>query len=190
MLIDDDPARATALEENLVMAGYEVLSIVTSTTAILFQIEQHRPDVVLIDLRFPGRDVLESLAMVNNHNPTPMLMFTEEDDPDYIQQAFSAGVSTYTMEGINPAKVKPVIEVALAQFRSYQALRQQLNETRTALEDQKLITRAKGLLMKYKKLNEEAAHEMLQRMAMEHNLKSADVARMVITTLGTGTEKS
>jgi response regulator NasT len=183
MLVDDDPVRAASVEEGLRACGYDVLSIISATAALLFQIEQHRPDVVLIDMKFPGRDILESLAVVNRHNPTPMVMFTEEDDPSYIQQAFHAGISTYLMEGINPAKVKPVIDVALAQFRSFQSLRNELIQTRNQLEAQKQLSRAKALLMKQKNLTEDAAHKMLLQMAMDNNLKIADVARMVVTTL-------
>jgi two-component system, response regulator / RNA-binding antiterminator len=183
MLVDDDPVRAASVESSLRASGYEVLSIISSTSALLFQIEQHRPDVVLIDIRFPGRDILESLAVVNKHNPTAMVMFTEEDDPAYIQQAFHAGVSTYLMEGIKPDKVKPVIDVALLQFRSFQAIKDELAETRNQLESQKLVARAKALLMKQKKLDEAAAHKMLLQMAMDNNLKIGDVAKMVIATL-------
>lgn len=183
MLVDDDPARAASVEGSLRASGYEVLSIISSTSALLFQIEQHRPDVVLIDIRFPGRDILESLAVVNKHNPTAMVMFTEEDDPAYIQQAFHAGVSTYLMEGINPDKVKPVIDVALLQFQSFQAIRDELAETRHQLESQKLVARAKALLMKQKKLDEAAAHKLLLQMAMDNNLKIGDVAKTVIATL-------
>lgn len=183
MLVDDDPERAASVEAGLRASGFEVLSIISSTSALLFQIEQHRPDVVLIDIRFPGRDILESLAVVNKHNPTAMVMFTEEDDPAYIEQAFHAGVSTYLMEGINPDKVKPVIDVALLQFRSFQAIRDELTETREQLETQKLVARAKAQLMKLKKLDEAAAHKQLLQMAMDNNLKIGDVAKMVIATL-------
>lgn len=183
MLVDDDVQRAAAVEQSLRDSGADVISVLSSTSALLFQIEQHRPDVVLIDIRFPGRDILESLAVVNRHNPTAMVMFAEEDDPGYIQQAFAAGVSTYLMEGINPAKVKPVIDVALLQFRSFQALREELSATKEQLETQKQLARAKALLMKQQRLSEEAAHKQLLQMAMEHNLRLADVARMVIATL-------
>ena len=186
MLVDDDADRASSVEESLRASGFDVLSIISSTSALLYQIEQHRPDVVLIDLQFPGRDILESLAVVNEHNPVPMVMFSQEDDPDYIQQAFRAGISTYLMDGIQPAKVKPIIDVALEQFKSFQALRQELQSARLQLEDQKLVLRAKALLMQQRKLDEDGAHRLLNRMAMDNNLKLGDVARTVIATLGTG----
>jgi response regulator NasT len=184
MLVDDDAARAASVEDSLRASGFEVISIISATSALLFQIERHRPDIVLIDLRFPGRDILESLAVVNRHNPTPMVMFTEEEDPAYIRQAFDAGISTYMMEGINPAKVKPVIDVALAQFSAFQAMRSQLDETRNELETQKRIAKAKALLMKHRRISEDAAHKTLLQMAMDNNLKLGDVAAMVLTTLG------
>jgi response regulator NasT len=184
MLVDDDAVRAASVEESLRACGFDVISIISATSALLFQIEKHRPDIVLIDLRFPGRDILESLAVVNRHNPTPMVMFTEEEDPAYIRQAFDAGISTYMMEGINPTKVKPVIDIALAQFSAFQAMRNQLDETRNELETQKRISKAKALLMKHRRISEDTAHKTLLQMAMDNNLKLGDVATMVLTTLG------
>lgn len=188
MLVDDDAARAVAVESSLRELGYEVLSVMPTSNALL-QIEQHRPDVVLIDLQVPGRDILESLAVVNEHNPTAMVMFSENDDPDYIQQAFMAGVSSYQIEGLNPEKLRPVIEVALAQFRSVQALKTELKATQSQLADQKVIGRAKALLIKQKKITEDQAHKMLTRMAMEHNLKLGDVANTIISTLRSSDKK-
>ncbi|MGB4248070.1 MAG: ANTAR domain-containing protein [Pseudohongiellaceae bacterium] len=183
MLVDDHPSRAQLVEEHLKAAGFEVLSVISSATGLLFQIEQHRPDVVLIDLQSPDRDVLESLAIVNRHSPTAMVMFAEEDDPDYIRQAVEAGISTYLMEGINPAKVKPVIEVAMAQFKSFQGLRQELDTARTQLQDRTLIEKAKGLLMLQKRISENEAHQLLTRLAMDNNQRLRDVAQTVIATL-------
>jgi response regulator NasT len=184
MLVDDDVDRASQVEESLIASGFEVLSIISSNSALLYQIEQHRPDVVLIDLQFPGRDILESLAVVNDHNPTPMVMFSQENDPEYIRQAFRAGISTYLMDGIQPEKVKPIIDVALEQFHSFQQLRDELRTTRSQLEDQKLVARAKSLLMSRKRMDEARAHQLLIRMAMDNNLKVGDIARTVIATLG------
>ena len=192
MLVDDDSERASSVEEALRVSGYEVVSIISSTSALLYQIEQLQPDVVLIDLKFPGRDILESLAIINDHNPTPMVMFSEEDDPEYIGQAFKAGVSTYLIEGVNPGKVKPIIEVALAQFNSFQALKSELQSARSELEDSKLIARAKVLLMQQKQIRESEAHVMLNRLSMNNNLRLGEVARMIVATLSnedTGIEK-
>lgn len=190
MLVDDDTGRAASVEEGLRASGFDVLSIIATSSALLYQIEQHRPDVVLIDLQFPGRDILESLAVVNDHNPTPMVMFSQEDDPNFIKQAFEAGVITYLMEGVYPEKVRQVIDVALAQFNAYQSLREELKFTRSELQLQKLMGRAKSLLIEHKHINEEEAHQMLNRLAMNNNLKLEEVAQTVIETLAQSTSRS
>lgn len=183
MLVDDNPERGQLVEERLRVSGYEVVAVIPSATGLLFQINQHSPDVVLIDLESPDRDVLESLAIVNHHNPRPVVMFTQEEDPLYISQAVNAGISTYMVGGINAEHVKPVIDVAIAQFKSFQALRTQLSDTMTQLEDRKVIEQAKGLLMAFQKLSEEEAHKMINKLAMDNNQRLADVARTVLATL-------
>ncbi|MFA5494412.1 MAG: ANTAR domain-containing protein [Porticoccaceae bacterium] len=183
MLVDDSPERAVMVEECLWAAGFEVVLVIPSAAGLLFQIEKSRPDVVLMELESPDRDVLESLAIVNHHNPTPVLMFTQEGDPDYIRQAVSAGISTYLMGGINPAQVRPVIDVAIAQFRVFQALRDELHSTRVQLEERKLIEQAKGLLMAHKNIGEDEAHRLLTKLAMDANQRLPVVAKTVLATL-------
>ena len=183
MVVDDNPERAQLVEDRLWASGYEVVAIIPSAAGLLLQIDQHSPDVVLIDLESPDRDVLESLAIVNHHNPRPVVMFTEEEDPEYINQAVNAGISTYLVGNINPEYVKPVIDVAIAQFKSFQSLRTRLSDTMTQLEDRKLIEQAKGLLMAHQKLSEQDAHKMLTRLAMDNNQRLPDIARTVLATL-------
>ncbi|MCP5330626.1 MAG: ANTAR domain-containing protein [Pseudomonadales bacterium] len=183
MLVDDHADRAQRVEEHLQAAGFEVLSIISSATGLLYQIEQQKPDVVIIDLQSPDRDVLESLAIVNHHNPIAMVMFANEEDPNYIREAFAAGISTYLTEGLNPARVRPVIEVAMEQFRAFQSLRKELHSARTELEDRTLIEKAKGLLMAQKRISENEAHQLLTKMAMDSNQRLPNVARTVVATL-------
>lgn len=183
MLVDEHCERAQLVEDGLLSAGFEVISVITSAAGLLFQIEQHRPDVVIIDLQSPDRDVLESLAIVNQHNPTAMVMFGQEDDPDYIRHAVSAGISTYLTDGINPTRVRPIIEVAMAQFRSFQGLREELDTARAQLQSRSLVEKAKSLLMKQKNLNENEAHQLLTKLAMDNNQRLGDVAHTVVTTL-------
>ena len=185
MVVDDNPGRALLVEERLQGCGYQVVSVIPSASGLLFQIEQHGPDVILIDLESPDRDILESLAIVNLHNPRPVVMFTQEENPEYINQAVTAGISTYMVGAINAEQVKPVIDVAIAQFRSFQTLRDQLATTRTQLEERKLVEQAKGLLMAYRKLDENEAHRMLTKLAMDNNQRLPEAARAVLATLST-----
>jgi response regulator NasT len=183
MLVDDHPERISMVEESLWASGFDVVAVIPSATGLLFQIAQHNPDVVLIDLESPDRDVLESLAIINHQNPMPVVMFTQQDDPDFITEAVDAGISTYLVGDINPERVKPVINVAMAQFQSFQKLRNQLSSTQTQLEERKLIEQAKGLLMAHKKVGEAEAHRLLNKLAMDANQRLVDVATTVLATL-------
>jgi response regulator NasT len=184
MLVDDLPERAAIVNTHLVAAGYEVVSRLPTASGLLFQIEQHRPDIILIDLQSPGRDVLESLSVINAHNPTPVVMFSEEEDPGFITQAVDAGVSAYLMGSFDASRVKPVIDVAIAQFKSFQSLRQALDTTRDRLETLSTIDKAKSLLIKQHKFTEEQAHQQLRSLSMDSNQTMQQVAKSVVVILG------
>ena len=146
MVLDDNIERAVMVEKSLLQNGFRVLVLLTSASGLLNQIEQHKPDVIVIDLESPDRDVLESLAVVSQHNPTPTVMFSQKNDPDFVSQAVMSGVTAYQGRELSPDIVKPIIEVAMSQFRSFNLLRKQLAQTQTELEESKLIERAKARL--------------------------------------------
>ncbi len=190
MLVDDQADRAERVERELVAAGYEVVARLPSASGLLYQLEQHHPDVVLIDLQSPGRDVLESLAVVNTHNPRPIVMFSAEDDPAFIQEAVGAGVSGYVLEGIQSDRVKPVIDLAIAQFRNYQSLREELADVQHRLSTHSVVTRAKRLLMKQRGISEDQAHKALRKLSMDSNLSLPEAARSVLRLFGDDAEES
>jgi response regulator NasT len=183
MLVDDNPRRAALVEACLRAAGFNTLCLVPLQAGLLYQIEQQAPDVIVIDLESPGRDVLESLSIVSAHNPTPIVMFSEEQDPDFIVQAVDAGVTAYVLDGIKAEKVKPIIDVAMAQFRQFQKLRVELATTQSELCDRKLIDRAKALLMERYGHSERESYAHMRTQAMNTNLKLADIAQQIIDKL-------
>jgi two-component system, response regulator / RNA-binding antiterminator len=183
MLVDDLPQRSARVEEKLIQDGFEVISRLPSAAGLLFQIEQLKPDIILIDLQSPGRDVLDSLSVINDHNPTPVVMFSEEEDPGFIKDAVDAGVTAYMMGGVDTEKVKPVIDVAMAQFKSYQSLRQKLDTTRTQLESLSVIDKAKRLLMDQQGISEDSAHKVLRNLSMDSNQSLPQAAKSVIQIL-------
>ena len=183
ILVDDVSERSARVSEQLSEEGFEIIAILPSAAGLLFQIEQHRPDVILIDLQSPGRDVLDSLSVVNNHNPTPVVMFSEEEDPGFIKDAVGAGVTAYLMSAVDSAKVKPVIDVAIAQFHSYQTLREALDTTKAELDSVSVISKAKQLLMDQRGITEEHAHQQLRKLSMDRNQSFRKTAESVIQIL-------
>ncbi|WP_232053815.1 ANTAR domain-containing response regulator [Microbulbifer sp. GL-2] len=180
MLVDDHPERSQQVCERLRAAGYTVLANINSAEGLLFQVEKYRPDVVLIDIESPDRDILESLAIVNREAPTPVAMFSSRCNAEFISRAVESGVSAYMVEGITAERVAPAIEIAMAQFKNFQQLRKSLERTKQQLTDRKTIERAKGLLMAKKKLNEEDAHKILRNLAMSTNSTIRTVAEQII----------
>jgi len=183
MLVDDQPERSAMVEQALLAAGLEVLSAIPSASGLLFQMQQHQPDIILIDLDSPDRDILESLSIINSHNPMPVVMFSKEEDPEFISQAVQSGVTAYQLDTVSGAKVKPVIDLAMAQFRAFQSLKDELDSTRSQLAGRKIIEKAKGLLMSAHGVKEEEAFSTLRSLAMESNQKLAITAQHVVTML-------
>ncbi len=180
MLVDDEPARRAATEAPLRSLGHEVVGSSTSTSDLAAAVQRHQPDVILIDVDAPSRDTLESLGQVNRDRPRPIVLFASRSEPDTIRKALQAGVTSYVVDGMNPARLKPILDVAIARFEEFQLLRKELEETKGKLADRRDIEKAKGLLMKRRTLDENAAYELLRRMAMDRNLRLGDAARTLI----------
>ena len=180
LVVDESIERAEILREGLRRAGYEVTASLSSPLALLKTIEEQRPDVIVIDTESPSRDVLEHLVVMSQHTPRPVVMFASDDAPETIRQAVRAGVSAYVVNGLDPERIKPIVNAAVARFEEMQGLRTQLAEANLKLAERKLIERAKGLLMKRSGFDEDAAYAALRKMAMDRQLRLAEVAQRVV----------
>ncbi len=183
MLIDAHPGRSAILEQALSDAGYHITVRTARTDQLLQQVRETQPDVILIDIELPDRDTLEQLRDVGLNQPRPIVMFAERSDPETTAAALRAGVSAYVVDDLNPRRLQPIMEVAIARFREYQALRRELEETRNRLAERKVIEKAKGLLMAQRNLSEEEAYQALRKLAMDRNQRIGEVARTVTSLL-------
>lgn len=183
LLIDGDSGRAALLKQALLDGGYQVVAHIEHSNSLLAEVARHDPDMIIIDTDSPDRDTLESMSTLHHIQPRPVVMFAADDERAVVERAIRAGVSAYIVDGLNCRQVKPAIEVAIARFREYQALRQELARTRTSLEDRKVVERAKGLLMARRNIDEEAAYQALRKLAMDRGQKLVEVARSVIDVL-------
>ena len=181
MLVDRDPERSELLELALAEAGHRIIARIGDDAALSDEVAKYQPDVIVIDMESPGRDTLEQMREINRDQPKPIILFSDQRDPDYIRQAVKAGVSAYVVDGLSRDRVMPIVEVAVARFREFQNLRQELEETKTRLADRKIIEKAKGLLMKKKNMGEEQAYQFLRKTAMSRNLQLIEVARVLIS---------
>ncbi len=180
MVLDEDNERREVLRQGLEKAGHRVVAEVQSTVSLSRLVAEVLPDVIIIDTHSPDRDTIEHLCVISQDTPRPIVMFSADGNTEKIREAVRAGVSAYVVDGLAAQRVQPILDVAIARFEALQSLRNELENTQSQLADRKRIDRAKGILMKQKNLSEEDAYKWLRKMAMNENLKLAEVADQVL----------
>jgi response regulator NasT len=182
LVIDEDEIRASIIEEGLREAGHGRVAVLADMRNLLARIEALAPDVIVIDLANPNRDLVEHLSHVSRAVSRPVAMFVDQSDHGVMEAAISAGVSAYVVDGLRKDRVKAILDMAVARFQAYSHLREELESTRRALEDRKLIDRAKAILMKLRGLGEEEAYHLMRRTAMRENRRMGEIARSIVST--------
>ena len=184
LLVDQNVTRASILEEGLREAGYTNVTVVRDMQNLLRRIVDADPDVICIDLENPNRDVLEQMFQVSRAVRRPVAMFVDRSDSDMIKAAVESGVGAYVVDGLKKERVKAVLDMAISRFKAFNDLREELDRARQALDERKVIERAKGILMKERALTEEAAYALLRKAAMSDNKRVIEIAQAVITAAG------
>ena len=180
LVIDESQQRAVEICSGLITAGHQVAAVLPSAFELPERIEEICPDVILIETESPSRDTLEHLAVMNRKMPRPVVMFSKDGGSDAIRSAIQAGVAAYVIDGFDINRLRPIVDVAIARFEEHQLLRSELAETSRKLSERKVIEKAKGILMKTRGMDEEAAYKALRKLAMERSKPLAEVAANLI----------
>ncbi len=180
LLIEDGVASPQLLRHELQQLGCEVLGTVDNAALIHDCVQRLQPDVVIVNAESPTRDTLENLAALNDALPRPVVVFAEDPADAPMRRALQAGVSAYVVAGLQPQRLAPVLQVAIARFEQDLALRQELDRAQAQLAARKTIERAKGILMQEAGLDEEAAYQRLRKLAMDRKLPMAELAARII----------
>ena len=157
LVIDENHLRAAIIEAGLRESGHDNVTVVNDIAGVARTIAAINPDVIVIDLENPNRDVLENMFQLARAVQRPVAMFVDRADRASIEAAVEAGVSAYVVDGLKRERVKPILDMAIVRFNAFSRLSRELEEAKSELEDRKLIERAKGILMKSKGLSEEDA---------------------------------
>lgn len=181
VVIDENDVRAAILEDGLREAGFVGVTRLSDTTNLMRQLVSLDPDVIIIDLENPSRDVLEQMFQVSRSVSRPVAMFVDQSDSEMTNAAMDAGVSAYVVDGLKKERVKTIVDTAISRFNTFSKLRTELEEARTELADRKIIERAKGIMMHTRKISEDEAYTLLRRTAMTQKKRLADIAQSVIT---------
>ncbi len=185
LLIDENHQRAESLSLALNNSRYKISHLANSELSLLKQVDEIQPDIIVIDIESPNRDILDSLSTISHFNPKPVVMFSGEKDTDTINQYIESGVSAYVVGDLQADRVKPILDAAVARFREFQKLKVELSDTKQQLASRNLIDQAKRLLMKKKNLSEDDAFKAMRKTAMDTGQKLDDVAKTLISFFNT-----
>ncbi|AAK89512.2 ANTAR domain-containing response regulator [Agrobacterium sp. SOY23] len=184
LVIDENAIRASIIEEGLREAGYQRVTVIHEVNGVARTIETLQPDVIFIDLENPNRDMMEHLFQLTRTVGRPIAMFVDRSDTASIEAAVEAGVSAYVVDGLKKERVKPILDMAVSRFNAFSRLQRELADAKSALEERKVIERAKGILMKMRGLSEEEAFALLRQTAMNEKKKISEIAQSVVTAAG------
>ena len=168
------------VQDAMTAQGFAVVAVLGSGAGLSTKLFDLAADVVVIDMDSPDRDILESMRQVGSETPRPIVMFSQDGNPETIKATVAAGVSAYVVDGLTPDRIRPVVDVAIAHFTQFQNLRAELDKARSSLVERKLIERAKGILMKRRQCDEDTAYAQMRKVAMDQKLRLADVATRII----------
>lgn len=182
LVVDENRIRASIIETGLRDAGHDRVVVITEMHGLVRRMEEISPDVIIIDLENPNRDLIEHFSAISSAIKRPVAMFVDQSDREMMEAAIGAGVSAYVVDGLRQDRVKSILDMAVARFNAYSRLKDELEETRAALEDRKVMDRAKGILIRSRGLTEDEAHHLIRKTAMRQNRRMADVARSIVST--------
>ena len=180
IVVEKDRDRALMIVDGLREAGDFDITVIAEETGLARRIADRNPDLVLIDAGNPSRDALEDLTLATAPMSRPVAMFVDRSDGALTKAAIEAGMSAYVVDGLRPERLKPILDAAIARFHMVQKMRVELAETRRALEERKLIDRARGILMRARGIGEEEAYALLRKAAMDQGKKVVDMAQALV----------
>ena len=189
LVIDTNPARAAIIEDGLRVEGYDRIHILTDVVGLAARIATIEPDVIVMDLGNPNRDMLENMLQITRAVKKPVAMFVDRSDRQSMEQAIEAGVSAYVVDGLRKERIRTIMEMAISRFNAFAKLERELETAKSALADRATIDKAKRIIMKSRGLDEEAAYQLLRKTAMNQNRRMVEVAEsitMAASILGDG----
>ena len=180
-VVHKSPPRAAILEDGLRDAGLLRIERISEMRNLLLRISSLDPDVVLIDLENPSHDVLVQTFQLCRAARRPMAIFVDQSDSASTQAAVDAGVAAYIVDGLKKERIAAIVDLAISRFNAFMQMQAELESAKGALSERKVIDRAKGMLMKAKRLSEDEAYVLMRKTAMSENKKIVEIARSVIT---------
>ena len=180
-IADDERDMRDYFQEILPIVGHQVIAVARTGKELVELCASTHPDLVITDIKMPDMDGIDAAAQIYRHAPIPVILVSAFNDPEFIRRAEADHILAYLVKPIKQADLEPAIGIAMRRFEQFQALRKETNDLKQALEDRKLIEKAKGILMKKAGLDEHDAFRRLQKLASEKNRKLIEIAQSILT---------
>ena len=162
-------------------ADYRIMKLIESNDDASGYVSSLRPDVLIFVSDEIDRLLLRQMRAVSEKQPTPMILFTRDSQEASIDAAVKAGASAYVVDCNDPERLSSLIGVAKARFDEQQRMKNELKQTKNALNDRKSVEKAKGIIMKTKNLSEDQAYNAIRKLAMNHNKRIGEIAEQIIS---------
>ena len=183
LLLKDKTHRLEWVTDSLHTSDCDVVHFSGSLLQMESAILKEAPDIIMIDTESPNRDTLEHICLYSQVCHKPVVVFTEDQDTEKLRKAVRAGVAAYVVSGLSAERVRPILEAAVTRHEIQTEMMRELNAAKTSLKDQKLIEKAKRLLIKQGK-SEDEAYKTLRSLAMYNGNTIAEIARQILLKAG------
>lgn len=180
LLVENNKRKANEFMNALDRSNYHIVHVSNTGVSLLKEVDTFLPDIIIIDIESPDRDMLDSLNKISSTAPKPIVMFAEQEDTQLIDILVKSGVTAYVVGGVNLNRVKSILDTAIARFTQYQGLKDELETTKQKLTNQRVVEQAKLWLIQTKKLSEKDAYHSMRKMAMDNGQKIEDVAKNIL----------
>jgi response regulator NasT len=178
---DDEPRMRDYFQKILPRFGHQVVAVARTGRELVEQCRAVHPDLVITDVSMPELDGIDAATEIYREQPLPIILISAYHDAELIRRAEADHILAYLVKPIKQADLEPAIAIAMRRFEQFQALRKDAADVRQALEDRKIIERAKGIFMKKTGLDEQESFRSLQKLASEKNRKLVEIAQMILT---------
>jgi response regulator NasT len=178
---DDELDMRDYFQQILPLLGHEVVAVAKDGAELVDLCAQVHPDLVITDIKMPDMDGIEAAARLSKNGPIPVILVSAYHDPDFVRRAAEDHIMAYLVKPIKQSDLEPAIAIAVRRFGQFQALQREASDLKQALQDRKVIEKAKGILMKKAGLDEHDAFRRLQKLASDKNRKLIDIAQMILT---------
>ena len=180
VIADDESIIRLDLRETLQRLGHEVAAEAGDGRTALDLVRQHRPDLVVLDVKMPELDGIDAASEIAGAKIAPVLLLTAYSQQDLVRRAMEAGVFAYVVKPFTESDLRPAIGIARARFQEYEEISRQAQSLAEALETRKLVERAKGILMDRQGMSEQEAFRKIQQQSMSTRKSMREIAEAIL----------